>query len=65
MMMPTLGVARRAISAELLRLAEETVNSMAQEGEQPAFKIRWQRRIRCADFDQSIAARHRMPQRRT
>lgn len=63
--MRILGVALRAMNAELLRLAEKTVNSMAQEGEQPAFKIRGHWRIRCAHVDDWITAQRRIPQRRT
>lgn len=41
--------------AEILKLAEKTVYSMAQEGELPAFKVRGQWRIRKIDFDNWIA----------
>jgi excisionase family DNA binding protein len=37
--------------AEILKLAEKTVYSMAQDGELPAFKVRGQWRIRRVDFD--------------
>jgi excisionase family DNA binding protein len=43
--------------AAILKLAEKTVYSMAQEGELPAFKIRGQWRTRRIDFDRWIAAR--------
>ncbi|MDJ0762799.1 MAG: helix-turn-helix domain-containing protein [Myxococcota bacterium] len=38
--------------AAVLKLAEKTVYSMAQNGEIPVFKIRGQWRIRKTDFDQ-------------
>ena len=38
--------------AAILKLAEKTVYSMAQDGELPAFKIRGQWRIRKLDFEQ-------------
>ena len=38
--------------AEILKLAEKTVYSMAQDGELPAFKVRGQWRIRRVDFDE-------------
>lgn len=37
--------------AEILKLAEKTVYSMASSGELPAFKIRGQWRVRRADFE--------------
>lgn len=37
--------------AGLLKLAEKTVYSMAQQAELPAFKLRGQWRIRRVDFD--------------
>jgi excisionase family DNA binding protein len=37
--------------ATLLKLAEKTVYSMAQQAELPAFKVRGQWRIRRTDFD--------------
>jgi excisionase family DNA binding protein len=37
--------------AVLLKLAEKTVYSMAQQGELPAFKVRGQWRVRRCDFD--------------
>jgi len=37
--------------AALLKLADKTVYSMAQEGELPAFKVRGQWRVRRADFE--------------
>ena len=39
----------------ILKLAEKTVYSMAQEGELPAFKLRGQWRIRRVDFAKWIA----------
>jgi excisionase family DNA binding protein len=41
--------------AAILKLAEKTVYSMAQDGEVPAFKVRGQWRIRRVDFDNWIA----------
>jgi excisionase family DNA binding protein len=41
--------------AEILKLAEKTVYSMAQDGELPAFKVRGQWRIRKVDFDHWMA----------
>lgn len=41
--------------AEILKLAEKTVYSMAQDGELPAFKVRGQWRIRRVDFDKWMA----------
>ena len=41
--------------AAILKLAEKTVYSMAQNGELPAFKVRGQWRIRGVDFDQWVA----------
>jgi excisionase family DNA binding protein len=41
--------------AAILKLAEKTVYSMAQDGELPAFKIRGQWRIRRIDFEKWIA----------
>jgi len=41
--------------AAILKLAEKTVYSMAQDGELPAFKVRGQWRIRRIDFDRWIA----------
>ena len=38
--------------AGLLKLAEKTVYSMAQQRELPAFKVRGQWRIRRVDFDE-------------
>jgi excisionase family DNA binding protein len=37
--------------AEILKLADKTVYSMAQDGELPVFKVRGQWRIRRVDFD--------------
>jgi len=37
--------------ATILKLAEKTVYSMAQDRELPAFKVRGQWRIRRVDFD--------------
>jgi excisionase family DNA binding protein len=42
--------------AELLRVAEKTVYSMAQRGELPAFKVRGQWRVRRGDLDAWINA---------
>jgi len=36
--------------AKILKLAEKTVYSMAQDGELPVFKVRGQWRIRRVDF---------------
>ena len=41
--------------AAILKLAEKTVYSMAQDGELPAFKVRGQWRMRRTDFDKWIA----------
>lgn len=41
--------------AAILKLAEKTVYSMAQDGELPAFKVRGQWRMRRVDFDKWIA----------
>jgi excisionase family DNA binding protein len=41
--------------AIILKLAEKTVYSMAQDGELPAFKVRGQWRIRRVDFNSWIA----------
>jgi excisionase family DNA binding protein len=41
--------------AEILKLAEKTVYSMAQDRELPAFKVRGQWRIRRVDFDKWMA----------
>ena len=41
--------------AAILKLAEKTVYSMAQDGELPTFKVRGQWRIRRIDFDKWIA----------
>ena len=41
--------------AAILKLAEKTVYSMAQDGELPAFKVRGQWRIRRVDFEKWIA----------
>ena len=43
-------------TAELLRVAEKTVYSMAQRGELPAFKVRGQWRVRRVDLDAWINA---------
>lgn len=40
--------------AQLLRVAEKTVYTMAQKGELPAFKMRGQWRFKRADLDQWI-----------
>jgi len=41
--------------AAILKLAEKTVYSMAQNGELPAFKVRGQWRLRGVDFDNWVA----------
>jgi len=41
--------------AEILKLAEKTVYSMAQAGELPAFKVRAKWRIRKVDFEKWMA----------
>jgi excisionase family DNA binding protein len=41
--------------AEILKLAEKTVYSMAQDGELPTFKVRGQWRIRKVDFEKWMA----------
>ena len=43
--------------AVLLKLADKTVYSMAQQGELQAFKVRGQWRIRQIDFDRWLANR--------
>jgi len=43
--------------ATILKLAEKTVYSMAQNAELPAFKVRGQWRMRRVDFDRWMAAR--------
>ena len=50
--------------AEILKLAEKTVYSMAQGGELPTFKVRGQWRIRKVDFEKWMAkqAATRAPQ---
>lgn len=40
--------------AQLLKVAEKTVYTMAQKGELPAFKVRGQWRFKRADIDQWI-----------
>jgi excisionase family DNA binding protein len=40
--------------AELLKLAEKTVYSMAQRGEIPAFKVRGQWRVRRSEMERWI-----------
>jgi len=47
--------------AGILKLAEKTVYSMAQDGELPAFKVRGQWRIRRTDFDKWIATQATAP----
>lgn len=42
--------------AQLLKVAEKTVYTMAQKGELPAFKVRGQWRFKRADLDQWIEA---------
>jgi excisionase family DNA binding protein len=41
--------------ATILKLAEKTVYSMAQNGALPAFKVRGQWRLRRVDFDRWMA----------
>lgn len=43
--------------AEILKLAEKTVYSMAQAGELPAFKVRAKWRIRKVDFEKWMVER--------
>jgi excisionase family DNA binding protein len=45
--------------AGLLKVAEKTVYTMAQEGELPAFKVRGQWRFRRSDLDAWIDAKTR------
>jgi excisionase family DNA binding protein len=45
--------------AQLLKIAEKTVYTMAQKGELPAFKVRGQWRFRRADLDGWIDAKTR------
>lgn len=45
--------------AEILKLAEETVYSMATNGELPAFKVRDQRRVQRTDFERWMADKAR------
>jgi excisionase family DNA binding protein len=45
--------------AGLLKVAEKTVYTMAQEGELPAFKVRGQWRFRRTDLDAWIDAKTR------
>lgn len=45
--------------AALLKVADKTVYTMAQQGEIPAFKVRGQWRFRRADLDAWIAAQTR------
>lgn len=40
--------------AQLLKVAEKTVFTMAQKGQLPAFKVRGQSRFKRADLDQWI-----------
>ena len=49
--------------AELLKLAEKTVYSMAQRGELPMFKVRGQWRMHRADFDNWMAEQRRGAER--
>ncbi len=49
--------------AALLKLAEKTVYSMAQNGELPAFKVRGQWRIRRVDLDSWILRQMRVRSR--
>lgn len=43
--------------AELLKVADKTIYSMAQRGELPAFKVRGQWRLRRQDIDTWISER--------
>lgn len=47
--------------AQLLKVAEKTVYTMAQKGELPAFKVGGQWRFRRGDLDSWIDARTRRP----
>ncbi len=47
--------------AALLKLADKTVYSMAQQGEIPAFKVRGQWRIRRTDLDRWVDEQTRKP----
>lgn len=49
--------------AGILKLAEKTVYSMAQDGELPAFKVRSQWRIRKVDFEKWMAEQAAAPRR--
>ena len=49
--------------ADILKLAEKTVYSMAQQGELPVFKVRGQWRISRADFDNWLADQKRRSER--
>lgn len=49
--------------AGILKLAEKTVYSMAQDGELPAFKVRGQWRIRKVDFEKWMAEQATAPRR--
>lgn len=49
--------------AALLKLADKTVYSMAQEGELPAFKVRGQWRVRRADFEAWMERQAKRPGR--
>jgi len=46
--------------AQLLKVAEKTVYTMAQKGELPAFKVGGQWRFRRADLDTWIDAKTRL-----
>ncbi|PYQ83645.1 MAG: DNA-binding protein [Acidobacteria bacterium] len=48
--------------AQLLKVAEKTVYTMAQNGEVPCFKVRGQWRFRRHDIDSWIAAQVESPQ---
>lgn len=52
-------------AAELLKLAEKTVYSMAQKQELPAFKVRGQWRIRRVDFTRWLAEQAQVAGRAT
>lgn len=49
--------------AQLLKVAEKTVYTMAQGGELPAFKVRGQWRFRRRDVDEWIAEQVRRPRK--
>lgn len=47
--------------AEMLELTEKTVDSMAQRGERPMYKVRGPWRLRRADFEAWMEERARQP----